>query len=102
MIDGTIISVYGNAVALAGQSQVVVINRGTADGLEPGHVLTILKAGRYMHDKSEPSERANIQLPDERNGLMMVFRTFEKLSYALVLDITDTVAIGDHVATPPR
>lgn len=101
-IEGSIVSVYGNAVALAGQSQVVVINRGTADGLEPGHVLAILKAGRRLQDKSEPSERATIQLPNERNGLMMVFRTFEKLSYALVLDITDTVAIGDQVTTPPR
>jgi len=44
-------------VALAGQSQVVVISLGTADGIEPGHVLAILKAGRYFHDKSDPSER---------------------------------------------
>ena len=41
-----------------------------------------------------------MKLPDERNGLLMVFRPFEKLSYALILEITDTVKIGDRVANP--
>ncbi|MCC2674942.1 MAG: hypothetical protein K0R58_1889 [Ramlibacter sp.] len=99
-VDGTIVSVYGDAVALVGQSQVVVINRGTAEGVENGHVMAILKAGRRILDRSQAGERVEIQLPDERNGLLMVFRTFEHLSYALVLEITDTVAVGDHVANP--
>lgn len=99
-IDGTIISVYGNAVALAGQNQVVVLNRGRADGLENGHVLAILRDGRRIDDRSQPGERAQIKLPDERNGLMMVFRVFDRLSYALVLEISDTVQIGDRVTSP--
>jgi hypothetical protein len=99
-VDGSIVSVYGEAVVLAGQSQVVVINRGTADGVENGHVLAILKAGRKVDDRSQRGERAQIQLPDERNGLMMVFRSFEHLSYALVLEITDAVQIGDRIVNP--
>ena len=99
-VDGTIISVYGNAVSLAGQNQVVVINRGAVDGVENGHVMAILKDGRRIDDRSLRSERAQIKLPDERNGLLMVFRTFQNLSYALVLEITDTVSIGDRVANP--
>lgn len=99
-VDGTIVSVYGDAVSLVGQSQVVVINRGTAQGVENGHVMAILKAGRRILDRSQRGERVEMQLPDERNGLLMVFRTFENLSYALVLEITDTVAVGDHVANP--
>ena len=99
-VDASIVSVYGDAVALVGQSQVVVINRGTAEGVEPGHVLAILKAGRRMQDRSMSGERAMMQLPDERNGLLMVFRTFEHLSYALVLEITDVVSIGDRVINP--
>lgn len=98
--DGTIVSVYGNAVALAGQSQIVVINKGTADGIEAGHVLSILKDGRRFEDRSQDGERRLVKLPDERNGLLMVFRPFEKLSYALVLEITDTVKIGDRVTNP--
>jgi hypothetical protein len=99
-VDGSIISVYGDAVALVGQNQVVVINRGAAEGVENGHVMAIWRAGRLLQDRSEPRERAAIKLPDERSGLLMVFRTFEHLSYALVLEITDTVGIGDRVTNP--
>ena len=99
-IQGTIVSVYGNAVAIAGQNQVVVINKGTADGLESGHVLAILKSGERRVDRSQPGERTPIKLPDERNGLLLVFRPFEKLSYGLILEINDTVQVGDRVASP--
>jgi len=100
-LDGTIVSVYGDAVSIAGQNQVVVINKGAADGIEMGHVLAILKEGGRRVDTSQPGERSDIKLPNERNGLLMVFRPFEKLSYALILEISDTVSIGDRVA-PPR
>jgi LysM domain-containing protein len=99
-MNGTIVSVYGNAVKIAGQSQVVVINKGTADGVEMGHVLAILKEGERRLDRSQPGERTDIKLPNERNGLLMVFRPFEKLSYALILEISDTVKVGDSVANP--
>jgi hypothetical protein len=99
-VSGTIVSVYGDAVALAGQNQVVVINKGTADGVESGHVLAILKDGRRFEDRSQAEDRTNVKLPDERNGLLMVFRPFERLSYALVLEISDTVKVGDRVANP--
>jgi hypothetical protein len=99
-LDGSIVSVYGDAVAIAGQNQVVVINRGTADGVEMGHVLAILKEGERRLDRSQPGERTDIKLPNERNGLLMVFRPFERLSYALILEISDTVKVGDRVANP--
>lgn len=99
-VDGSVVSVYGDAVALVGQNQVVVINRGTAEGVENGHVMAILKAGRRVDDRSQSGERAQIKLPDERNGLLMVFRAFEHLSYALVLEITDVVSVGDQVTNP--
>lgn len=99
-VDGTIVSVYGDAVAFAGQNQIVVINKGTADGIEAGHVLAIMKTGEQRIDRSQDGHRAAIKLPDERNGLLMVFRPFEKLSYALILTIGDTVQVGDHVASP--
>jgi nucleoid-associated protein YgaU len=99
-VDGTIVSVYGNAVAIAGQHQVVVINKGVADGIEMGHVLAILKEGEQRVDRSQPGERTEIKLPSERNGLLMVFRPFERLSYALVLEISDTVKVGDRIASP--
>jgi hypothetical protein len=99
-VEGSVVSIYGDAVAQAGQNKVVTINKGTADGMEPGHVLAILKTGARLLDRSQPGERVQIKLPDERNGLMMVFRTFERVSYALVLEIADGVKVGDTVVNP--
>lgn len=98
-LDGRVVSVYGNAVANAAQNQVVVINLGSNDGVERGHVLAILKAGARLVDKTDAA-LPEIKLPDERNGLLMVFRPFEKLSYALVLDISEGVKVGDRLVNP--
>ena len=99
-VDGAVVSMYGDSVALAGQNQVVVINKGTADGIEAGHVLVIEKAGASLVDRSQPGERTQIKLPNERNGLMMVFRPFERLSYALILETGEGVKVGDRVISP--
>jgi len=99
-LTGTIVSVYGEAVSIAGQNQVVVIDKGTADGVDNGTVMAILKTGQASVDRTQPGEHAQMQLPDERNGLLMVFRPFERLSYALILEITDTVQVGDRVSNP--
>jgi nucleoid-associated protein YgaU len=100
-VEGRIISVYGNAVVNAAQNQVVAINRGTVDGMEPGMVLAILKDGASVVDRTDDS-RTPMKLPDERNGLLMVFRSFERVSYALILEITDGVRVGDRLISPRR
>mgnify|MGYP001014871790 FL=1 len=95
-----IVSSYGSASVLnAGQNQVVALNKGRADGMEPGMVLAILKDGRRMVDRDD-SNRPELKLPDERNGLLMVFRSFERVSYALILEITDAVRVGDRLVNP--
>ncbi|WP_341909578.1 LysM peptidoglycan-binding domain-containing protein [Polaromonas sp. YR568] len=98
-VTGQVVSVHGNAVAMASENQVVVINRGALDGMERGHVLAIIKDGARLIDKTD-SGRTAIKLPNERNGLLMVFRTYDHLSYALVLSITDGVKVGDRVINP--
>ncbi len=98
-VSGQIVSVYGNAVAIAAENQVVVINRGTKDGLERGHVMAVLTDGARLRDKTD-SSRTAIKLPNERNGLMMVFKTYENVSYALILQVTDGVRVGDRFANP--
>ncbi|MBI2747904.1 MAG: LysM peptidoglycan-binding domain-containing protein [Burkholderiales bacterium] len=98
-VEGRIVSVYGNAVINAGQNQVVAINKGTADGMDPGLVLAILKDGARVLDRTDGSP-SPMKLPDERNGLLMVFRTFERVSYALILEITDGVRVGDRLVNP--
>ena len=98
-VDGRVVSVYGSAVVNAAQNQVVAINRGTRDGMEVGHVLAILKDGARVVDKGDAA-RPLLKLPDERNGLMMVFRTFDRVSYALILEITEGVRVGDRIVNP--
>ncbi|MFD0667848.1 LysM peptidoglycan-binding domain-containing protein [Ramlibacter sp. MAHUQ-53] len=96
---GAIVSMYGSSVGMAGQNQVVAINKGAADGMVSGHVLAILKRGGQVTDRTE-GRKETLQLPDERNGLLMVFRTFEKVSYALILQTSDGVRVGDRLANP--
>jgi len=98
-VEGQIVSIYGSAVLYAAGNQVVVLNRGARDGLERGHVIAIQRSGERLTDRTD-SARTQIRLPNERNGLMMVFRTFEKLSYALILEVTDGVKVGDRFVNP--
>lgn len=98
-VDARIVSVYGSAVVNAAQNQVVAINKGAQDGMESGHVLAILKDGNRLIDKTDIT-KPQIKLPDERNGLLMVFRTFDRVSYGLILDITSGVKVGDHLVNP--
>ncbi len=99
-VNGVIVSVYGSAVRNAAQNQVVVINKGTADGVASGHIMAIISDGERLVDRTVAGERTPIKLPDERNGLLMVFRPFERLSYALILDVKDGVKVGDRVTNP--
>jgi LysM domain len=98
-VEARIVSVYGSAVANVAQNQVVVINRGTKDGMERGHVLAIQTNGERVVDKTGTSFQ-DIKLPDERNGLLMVFRPFERVSYALVLSAEQAVRVGDWLINP--
>jgi len=98
-LQGQVVSVYGNAVRYAAQNQVVAINRGRQHGLERGHVLALQRGSDLVVDGTD-SARPNMRLPGERNGLMMVFRTFDRVSYALVLQIEDGVQVGDRFGNP--
>ena len=98
-VDARVVAVPGSAVRYAGQNQVVVINRGLQDGLESGHVLALMSTGPKLVDKTDES-RSLIKLPDERNGIAMVFRPFERVSYVLVMEITNPVQVGDKLVNP--
>ncbi|RYX90096.1 MAG: LysM domain-containing protein [Comamonadaceae bacterium] len=99
-VEAVIVSVYGSAVRNAAQNQVVVINKGTADGMESGTVMALVTDGARVVDRTVEGVRTPIKLPDERNGLVMVFRPFERLSYALILETQTGVKVGDRVTNP--
>jgi LysM repeat protein len=98
-IHARIVSVYGNAVQFAAQNQVVAISKGLRDGIESGHVLAILKNGDTIVDRTG-GDKETLKLPSERIGLLMVFRPFERVSYALVLEVNDTPRVGDLLVNP--
>ncbi|MCA0328038.1 MAG: LysM peptidoglycan-binding domain-containing protein [Proteobacteria bacterium] len=98
-VDARVVAVYGNSVRYAGQNQVVVINKGLDDGIESGQVLALLSTGQQIIDKTDQS-RERIRLPDERNGIAMVFMPFERVAYVLVMEITNPVQVGDKLVNP--
>ncbi len=112
-IEGRIISVYGGVTEI-GQGSIVVLSKGTHDGLEIGNVLAIYSTnqsqtsdGLQVVSRSleigsliGSSKREVVELPEERAGLVFVFRVFEKVSYALVMQTTQPIRILDAVQTP--
>ncbi|MBS8240023.1 LysM peptidoglycan-binding domain-containing protein [Marinobacter lipolyticus] len=95
-IEGEMISVEGG-VSQIGQFDVVALNRGEREGLKAGNVMAVLKSGNVVRD---PVTNENIQLPSERAGLLMVFQTYEKMSYGLILQATRPLSVGDKVTNP--
>jgi hypothetical protein len=97
-VNGQIVSVYGDGLQ-AGQNQIVALNKGSRDGLERGHVLALWRDGRPSTDRTDIA-RAALKLPDERHGMLFVFRTFEQVSYALILSVQEPVRAGDRFSQP--
>ena len=91
-IAARVISIYGG-VSQAGQYSIITLNKGRRDGLENGHVLA-------LYNKGEKLKREKITLPDVRYGLIFVFRTFEKVAYALVMQTRLPVQLLDSALTP--
>ncbi|MBD9426047.1 LysM peptidoglycan-binding domain-containing protein [Pseudomonas sp. PDM15] len=95
-VDGVILDVP-RGVARIGQFDVVTINKGKVDGLNEGNVLAVYKTGETVRDRITGE---SVKIPDERSGLLMVFRSYEKLSYGLVLYASRDLALMDKVKNP--
>jgi len=106
-INGRIMAV-SDGVSVIGQYQVVVINRGARDGLAPGNVLAVFALGGYVRDTVDQGYLGgtsrlgakNVRLPDERTGTFMVFKTFDQLSYGLIMEAKDIIRVEDLVENP--
>lgn len=107
-INASIIAVRSHTVM--GQYQVVALNRGAKHGLEPGHVLAAYTQGDAVRDshskgglgsgRGVTSRAEKVQLPDERIGILMVFKAFDRMSYALVMETTHEIHQGDRAKNP--
>ena len=99
-VDARVVSIYGSsAMANAAQNNVVAINLGEQDGIEVGHVLSLMTKGNRVRDVND-GVRTEIKLPSERNGMVMVFRTFDRVAYALILNVSVPVRVGDRLVNP--
>lgn len=94
--DGFMIAVDGG-VNQIGTTDIVVLNKGKRDGLEVGHVLAIHQTGELVFDQVA---QENVKLPDVRAGLAMVFESFEKASYAIVLKSDRPLKVMDKIMAP--
>ena len=97
-IDGRIVSVYGG-VGTGGRLSIISLNKGSKDGTEIGHVLA-LERNRIVTERDENDRKVSVVIPAVRYGLAFVFRTFERISYALVVQSDATIEVNDFVRTP--
>jgi len=98
-VRGAVISLL-DAISQVGQYQTIAVNLGVRDGVETGNVLDILRVGKIIPDKAEEDPAFRVKLPDERIGSIMIIRSFEKMSYALIMEADSPVSEQDYVKTP--
>lgn len=99
-VNGSIIAVI-DGVSQIGQYQVIVINRGSRHGLEPGSVLRVWQSGDMVGDRFKNGITSRkVRLPDEPAGVSMVFRTYERVSYALIMEASSEIHVMDAVRNP--
>jgi len=108
-IDATVIGV--RSMTVMGQYQVIALNRGSKAGLEAGHVLAVQQRGAVMRDKysrggldagqdSFFARGKKIRLPSERIGVAMIYKTFDRMSYALIMESSQAIHDGDSASNP--
>jgi len=96
VIEGRIMSVV-NGVTQIGQYQVIVINRGARDGLAVGDILSVFQKGQKVQDRTKGG---SVLLPDEQAGTVMIFKVYDDIGYALVMEATQAIHIHDAVRNP--
>ncbi len=98
-VRGEVISLL-DAISMIGKFQTIAINLGSRDGVETGNLLEIRRLGEVIPDNSEEDPTFRVKLPDERIGMAMIIRSFEKMSYALVMEADRPVVVTDYLQTP--
>jgi hypothetical protein len=96
-IDARVVSIYGG-VTHAGQNQIITINRGKEDGIDLGTVLRLSRFGQIVPDPTD--NKKPVKLPDEEYGTVFMFRVFDRISYGLIMQVTDAVQVGDVAKSP--
>jgi hypothetical protein len=98
-VHGEIVALL-DAISKSGAYQTIAINLGNRDGIESGNVLRVLRNGDIVPDKRETDPNFVVRLPDEQIGIAMVIRSFEKMSYALIMEADMPISVSDYVESP--
>jgi len=98
-LKGKVIALL-DAVSQSGRYQTIAINLGQRDGLQTGNLLRIKRIGSVIPDYAEKDPNFKVKLPDERIGMALVVRSFEKMSYALVMEAEQPISLRDYVESP--
>ena len=93
-VEGHVIAVPGG-LSFIGRFQVVALDLGTLDGLQAGHVLQVNQRGQLIND---PRTREQVQLLSSEAGTVMIFKPYDQVSYALVMQASRVLEVGDEVA----
>ncbi len=97
-VTARVVSIYGG-LNEGGAASVVALNRGKEDGLEIGHVLALFR-NAVSQGFDDDGRRVTTALPEERYALAFVFRVFNKIAYALVVESSRSVIVGDAARNP--
>ena len=95
-VDGHMLAVL-DGVSQIGQYSIVALDLGSRDGIVVGNVLSVLKTGPLVRDRIANDV---VRMPSTPAGLLMVFRVFEKVSYGIVLQSSQPLAVFDEVTNP--
>ena len=98
-VRGEVLSLL-DAISMLGQYQTVAINLGSRDGIETGNLLVVKRVGAVIPDFEEDDPTFKLKLPNERIGVVMIIRSFEKMSYALVMEASRPIVVTDYVESP--
>lgn len=98
-VRGEVLSLL-DAISMLGQYQTLAINLGSRDGIETGNLLVVKRVGAVIPDFEEEDPTFKVKLPNERIGLVMIIRSFEKMSYALVMEASRPIIVTDYVESP--
>ena len=98
-VSGEIVSLL-NSISKSGAFQTVAINLGNRNGVGTGDLLRILRAGEVIADPTVEDPNFRVKLPDEQIGMAMIIRSYEKMSYALIMEASMPVSVNDFVKSP--
>ena len=98
-VSANIIRIFGG-LSQTGPLGVVAIDKGHQDGISEGHVLTVVENCQFFKDPYQVNNSEKTNLPCEQIGTLMVFRVFERVSYALVMSATQDINLLDKVKAP--